>query len=46
MCAQLFVKLLEEKQPELGPIEIVGVECLVMWLGCVFVMRLARTPHM
>lgn len=30
----------------LGALEIVATECFIMWLGCVFAMKLAKTEHM
>ncbi|EPQ27913.1 uncharacterized protein PFL1_04657 [Pseudozyma flocculosa PF-1] len=53
----LFVKLLEDRegqgarrehhssQPALGALEIVGVECLIIWIGCVITMSLGRSEH-
>lgn len=46
----LFVKLLDEREGQrdtepIGPLEIVGVECLIIWIGCMIAMCLAKTEH-
>lgn len=47
----LFVKLLDEREGQqresepLGALEIVGVECLIIWIGCMLAMCVARTEH-
>ncbi|KAN0064415.1 hypothetical protein ACQY0O_002613 [Thecaphora frezii] len=53
----LFVKLLEEREgeaarrrqhsdkPALGALEIVGVECLIIWIGSVVTMCVGRSEH-
>lgn len=47
----LFVKLLDNRQGHqpnsdpIGALEIVGVECLIIWIGCMLAMCLAKTEH-
>ncbi|SNX86348.1 uncharacterized protein MEPE_05057 [Melanopsichium pennsylvanicum] len=46
----LFVKLLDDREGQqdtepVGALEIVGVECLIIWIGCMLVMCMAKTEH-
>ncbi|CCF50640.1 hypothetical protein NDA11_004081 [Ustilago hordei] len=50
----LFVKLLDERQGQqdgqgqgeaIGALEIVGVECLIIWIGCLLAMCMAKTKN-
>lgn len=50
----LFVKLLDDRQGQqdgqgegeaIGALEIVGVECLIIWIGCLLAMCMAKTEH-
>ncbi|EST09097.1 Drug/metabolite transporter [Kalmanozyma brasiliensis GHG001] len=46
----LFVKLLDDREGQgdtqaIGALEIVGVECLIIWIGCMLAMCLAKTEH-
>ena len=47
----LFVKLLDDREGQedasqaIGALEIVGVECLIIWIGCMLAMCVARTEH-
>ena len=46
----LFVKLLDDREGQqdtepIGALEIVGVECLIIWIGCMLAMCMAKTEH-
>lgn len=46
----LFVKLLDDREGQqdtepIGALEIVGVECLIIWIGCLVAMCMAKTEH-
>ncbi|TKY89041.1 hypothetical protein EX895_001572 [Sporisorium graminicola] len=47
----LFVKLLDDREGQqqgsqaIGALEIVGVECLIIWIGCMLAMCVAKTEH-
>lgn len=46
----LFVKLLDDREGQqdteaIGALEIVGVECLIIWVGCMLAMCMAKTEH-
>lgn len=47
----LFVKLLDDREGQqqgteaIGALEIVGVECLIIWIGCMLAMCAAKTEH-
>ncbi|KAJ1019001.1 hypothetical protein NDA18_006152 [Ustilago nuda] len=48
----LFVKLLDERQVQqdgqgeaIGALEIVGMECLIIWIGCLLAMCMAKTEN-
>ncbi|SJX64358.1 uncharacterized protein SRS1_15000 [Sporisorium reilianum f. sp. reilianum] len=47
----LFVKLLDDREGQqqgaqaIGALEIVGVECFIIWVGCILAMCVAKTEH-
>ncbi|SPO27964.1 uncharacterized protein UTRI_05107 [Ustilago trichophora] len=46
----LFVKLLDDREGQgdkeaIGALEIVGLECLIIWIGCMLAMCMAKTEH-